>query len=349
MPSPWTGHRVEGWLFEILDASERLVGVLDAEAVGGTLEFSTAATIRGSGNVVVAGADALADWSGRRLRISYTLDGLDPLPLITALTSRPAITYTAAGPSAVIDVFDKLAILADDSFGAAYALPAGTPVMDSVRDTITSTGEPAILVGDSDAVLAAPMTWEAAASKLRTINDRLDAAGMYALWCDGLGRYRATAYVAPSARGIAWTFTEDAAGLYLPDFKVERDPSKVPNRYYVVGRTEGDASPLVGVATDEDPASPYSYPGQRWKTRTDTGVDAASQTVADLLAARRLTEAQQPNETITIKHPPLPIGLNDVVAVESHHFETPRRYVVQKQTYALEVGGLVTTTGRRVL
>ena len=73
-----------------------------------------------------------------------------------------------------------------------------------------------------------------------------------------------------------------------------------------------------------------------------TDVEAASQAVLDLIAERKLYEAQQVTETLTWTHPWLPIGINDVVVFGV-------RAVTWKQSVRLEPGGLITSTARRLV
>ena len=252
-----------------------------------------------------------------------------------------------------VDLYDKLLILSDDSFGASYALAAGVNIIDSVAAVITSTGETSMALTPSTAVLSAAMVWDAAASKLRIANDLLDAAGYFSLFCDGLGRFRALPYTAPAARGVRWALADDANGLYLPEWSRVQDVFSVPNRYVCVGRTDGATAASIQTATDTSSTSPFSYANRgRWITRTDTDVEYADSNVANLLAIaqRRLIEAQQVSETFEIDHPVLPFGLNDLVSFTNARLNgrvVPA--VVQKQTFNLSAGGLVTSTLRTVL
>lgn len=335
-------HRVEDYRVELLDLQDRVLGVLGAvDADAGTLDFSAHTTIRGSGNLTVQ--DPSVDWLAHRVRVSYVLEN-ESVPLITAIPRAPVEAHTAVGASVDVELYDKTLILSEDAYGASYGLPAGTTIVDAVEDVILSTGEPeeALLLTHSDAVLASGMVWEAGTSKLRIVNDLLDAAGFFALYCDGLGRFRADPYTTPSTRPVEWVFEGDR-GLYLPEWTRDRDVFAVPNRFVCVGRSEGETAALVSVAEDVDPESPFSYPSRgRWITRTDVDVEAASQTVLDLIAERRLFEAQRVTETFEFRHPWLPFGLNSVVEFSGG------RAVVQKQSYRLAVGGLVTSTVRRL-
>ena len=336
------GHRIEDYRVELLDLGDRVLSELPKVAANaGTLDFSVYATIRGSGNLAVH--DDGTDWLRHRIRVSYLLDDM-VVPLITAIPRAPVESHTATGVTVDVELYDKTVILSEDAYGTSYGLPAGTNIVDAVSTVITSTGEPgaSLLLAPSPATLAAGMVWEAGTTKLRIVNDLLGAAGYFALYCDGMGRFRAEPYTTPSTRPVGWQF-EGNNGLYLPEWTLDADVFAVPNRYVVVGRTEGDVPALTSTATDVDPSSPFGYPSRgRWITRTNTDVEASSQLVLDLLAARRLFEAQQVTETFEFTHPWLSFGLNDVVEFDGV------RAVVWKQTVKLAVGGLITSTARRL-
>lgn len=346
MTYDWYGHREESWRVELLDLSDNVLSDLDGVAdPAGTLEYSVHAPIRGSGNLSLT-ATGDVDWAAHRVRVSYLFGDL-VVPLITAIPKAPKEDHDGHGVTIELELYDKTLILADDSFGGTLALDVGTPVLDAVRDIIESTGNPRQLVGESAETLRSPMVWDPEDHKLRQVNDLLAASGHFALSCDGMGRFRADPYVGPEYRGVAWTFTHDAQGLYLPEFRRDRDAFSVPNRYRCVSRADEDTPALVSVAEDYDGPFGFNRHG-RWVTRTETDVEATSQAVLDQYTGRRLSEVQQVTEMFEITHPWLPFGLNEVV--ELHHPRLPGlvRAVVQKQTIELATGGLVTSTVRRL-
>ena len=339
-----TSHRAEGFRFGLLDLNDQVVGSLGGvEENSGSLSFSVYADIRGSGNLTVNNADV--DWTRHRVRISYLLgegDDQTVVPLITAVPRAPVEAHKATGVSVDLELYDKTLILSEDTFGVSYAIPAGTNPITAVSSVITSTGQPApaLLTATTD-TLATAMVWEAGTSKLKIINDVLDAAGYFALFTDGYGQYRAEPYTSPQTRPTMWTFEGDHA-VYLPEWTRDADVFAVPNRYVCVGTTDGLLPALSAVATDESDG-PFSYASRgRWITKADVDVEATSQTVLDLLAERRLYEAQQVTETLVWTHPWLPFGLNEVVQFNGV------RAVVWKQSVRLSVGGLITSTARRL-
>lgn len=339
-----TSHRAEGFRFDLLNLNDKVIGSLGGvEQNSGSLSFSVYADIRGSGNLTVNNADI--DWTQHRVRISYLAgEGDDQIevPLITAVPRAPIEAHKATGWSADLELYDKTLILSEDTYGVSYAVPAGTNPITAVTNVITSTGQPApeLLTTTTD-VLATAMVWEAGTSKLKIINDILDAAGYFALYVDGYGRFHADPYTSPQTRPTMWSF-EGSDAVYLPEWTRDRDVFAVPNRYVCVGTTNGETPALSAVATDESDG-PFSFASRgRWITKADLDVEATSQAVLDLLAERRLYEAQQVTETLVWTHPWLPFTLNEVVQFNGV------RAVVWKQAVTLSIGGLITSTARRL-
>lgn len=103
-----------------------------------------------------------------------------------------------------------------------------------------------------------------------------------------------------------------------------------------------DKPGLVGVATNEDPASAYSYPSRgRWIVETQTGVEAANQESIDSQARRRLIDVSTPSASITIQHMPVPIQPNQVVGFSSQGHTA--QGVVREIEYMLDPTALVKT------
>lgn len=345
----WTGHRRESFRFELLDLDDQLTGSLDHVVPGGQLEFSTAANIRGSGNITVRGLPGV-DWARTRVRVFYESGG-EQTPLITAIPRAPIEQHSATGMALSIELYDKTLILSEDSYGISYGLDAGTNIITAVADVITSTGVPArdlLLVASADTTSTA-MVWEAGTTKLAIVNDLLDAAGYFAVYVDGWGRFHADPYTTPDQRGTSWAFADDDQSVYLPEWTLDADVFTVPNRYICVSTSDGETPALSATATDVDPQSPYSFASRgRWITRVDTDVDTASQAVLDLLAERRLAEAQQVGAVVELTHPWLPFGLNHVVSFTNSDLDAAIRAVCWKQVVKLSTGGLITSSLRRL-
>lgn len=349
----------EWFTYDLLDAQDRTLGALDG-VLGGDLTASTSATVKVSGSLDWVKTRDI-DWLTHRVRVFHEMPEPTPWgrrvvrkPLITALVRVPGRDYDDTGETSQLDLYDKLVIPQNDTFGTTYAVPAGVNIIDQVAVVLTSCGIPTLALNltPSDKTTATARVWDANASKLQVINDLLDSAGYFSLYCDPLGFFRADPYVAPENRSIAYQFIDDAHlpddfpeayGAYLPAFSSSFDPFSTPNRYVCVSKTDGTTEALSSIATAAD--DPRDY----WVTRTDTDVDAANQATLDAITAMRLDTVRRPYETLDITTPDLGLQLNDVVQFTSSDHSITRRAVVQKLDYPLQTGGLVRTTIRSLL
>jgi len=333
----------ETFRYELLDTHDRLVSTLNGVQDGGTLDFSVSADIRGSGSIDLSKLSNI-DWLHSRVRVWY-----NDKPLITAIPKVPAEAYDDTETTMQVDLYDKTMILTDDNFGGTYSVAAGTNIINKVIEVIQSTGETKVAIPTSAATLANGMVWEANTPKLRIVNDLLAAANYFGIYCDGMGYYRSTSYVAPAYRAVLYNFVDDANGMYLPAFVRNYDPFSVPNKFICVGKTAGDVEALTKTATDTDPASPYSFPSRPWQTITQTDVDYVDEANLQAIADRKLIDARQVSETFEIRHPDLEFGLNEVVTFTNKKLGKVVKAVCQKQTWTLTVGGLIQSTIRTLV
>lgn len=323
---PLLGARVTSYRFDMLDTEENLIGTLSSAELGGSLSWDAYASIKGGGSIQVTDVGQQIDWLNVRIRPTAILQraggGTDPVntevPLGVFLCTAPVEGWTATGRSWNVELLDKNSILdtdiVTDSNGdpVTYVAPIGANVIDVVKSIIADAGEssPAILTGDK--VLSASMTWPVETTRLRIINDLLDAAGYASLWVDGAGQYQARPWITPALRirvyDLLAPFSKGETSLMDPDWTRDRDFYGIPNRYVVVGVGDDTTEALTAVATNVDPNSPFSYPsrGNRWITSTEVGVEAVDQEALDLIAYRRLLAADSVSTSISVKHAFLP-------------------------------------------
>jgi hypothetical protein len=203
--------------------------------------------------------------------------------------------------------------------------------------------------------------WEAGTSKLRIVNDLLDALNYNALFVDGVGNFQATKYVAPADRSVRYSMLNDDSGarmvrelsdgqesIYLPEWKRDRDTYKVPNRVIAVAAGGGDAEPLSGTVTNEDSTSPFSFPSRgRWVTRVLDGVDvpdlseAATVTFLEDKARQTLIAASAVQAAVTVTCLPIPIELLDALVFASTPAGINARHVVRGVSLGLSFAGVM--------
>src|SRR5690606_10255639 len=164
-------------------------------------------------------------------------------------------------------------------------------------------------------------------------NDLLQSAGYWSLWCDGSGQFRVEPYTNPADRPVSYSFEHGDTSVHFPDWSRNQDNSSVPNRFVAVGQGDEEDPPLVGVATNEDPLSPYSYQSRgRWITATEEGVEGDSQGVFDRYAAKKLRDAMTPVARLKVTHKMLDLAPNALVSFTPEDGLT-RLATIQKMSF----------------
>lgn len=309
------GAREPRWIFTLLDRQDRPLRLLDGVDGGGG-EVVAQARLGGSASLSIDDRGQLIDWQSDRVQVDYDpgIPGEQPWPRGVYLFTSPSERHTEFGVSYDVGLLTKMTVIDEDSAEARFSVSPGVPVTPIVRSLIGSTGETRISMTDSAAVLSSGMTWEASTSKLTIINDLLTAIGYWSLWCDLSGTFRVEPYVAPEKRPIAYTFRHGEQSVHMPTWEREQDQSSVPNRFIAVGEGDEEEEPLVGIALNENPDSPYSFQARgRWITEKEEGVEGDSQETFDQYAARRLRDLMNPVARMSVTHAMLPLEQNDLV------------------------------------
>jgi hypothetical protein len=217
---------------------------------------------------------------------------------------------------------------------------------------IASTGETNIAITPSAAVLANPLAWDPGTTKLKIVNDLLKVIGYFSLFCDRNGQFRGEPYTRPANRPILYEFLDGNTSIYDPNFVKDVDLLGIPNKFVAVGRGDADTAALVGVATNTDPASPYSYPsrGNRWITKSVTGIEAVDQATLDEYAARRLIELTSPTSSVDVSHAFVPgLSFNSAVRLRRVPAGIDARHVITKTLITLDPVALVRSTLQEVV
>ena len=327
------GARKPRWTVWLLDESDNRVRVLRT-VEGGAVSVVAQSRLGGSGDLTLV---EQVDWLSARCQIVYDPGtGDSEWPVATMLFTSPETTYEATRTVYDVQLLSKMSVVDEDTVEATYSLAAGVNIIDTVVSLILSTGETRIAVTPSDATLTNPLVWDAGESKLTIINELLQAAGYWSLWCDGSGMFRVEPWRAPAERVVSWTFTTDQTSIVEAGHKFTQDMSSVPNKFVVVGEGDDETPPLIGVATNTDPGSPYSWQSRgRWITHTETGVEADSQEVIDQIAKRRLLDAMSPVGKISVTHGIVPLEPDQLVVFRDGD---EVRATVQRMKFTLDTG-----------
>lgn len=345
---PLVVDRDEVWEFDILDTTDAVIGQLEGVEPGGlTLDFSVHREIRTTGALHVVG-DEVGDlrWSALRVAPRYSPDnGTSWWSWGVYLTATPEIVKDGDQWSATIDLYDKLAIPARTREAASYAVDAGDNPITEALAVLALSGSHRVAAEPTSETLSAPMVWDPNTTHLRIINDLAAAANYFSLAVDPSGAFRLNPYARPQDRGVAYTLRSGADAIHKSRITSTQDSFDVPNRVTLTGPSDGETPALVSApATDNDPASDYSYTTRGyWVDRTET-VEATSQSVLDALAARRLIELQSPGRQLGVRFamlPPNRVWLNSVLRLVDTPSGTDVYGVLQAFTVSSATGAPV--------
>lgn len=348
-------HRDENYRIEKLSASGNPSGEFSSITVGsGTIDYSIYDTIRSGGKVSAVVNPTDNDWLSARIKVWYDVVGVGSWPLGVFLPGMSDNAYGPVDVSLDVELYDKLLILTQDAYEETFTASKNAVVTDVVRAVIESTGETAVAITESDETLSSPLVFEAGENKLRIVNDLLDAAGYFSLWCDGDGVYRAEPYVKPEYRPLKFTFIDGQNCIYLPNFTKTVNTFDIPNKMICISSTDGEVEALTSVSTNQ---ADYLIRG-RWVTQVVKDVEATSQAVLDAITDRKLADAAQKLTTYEITHAWLPLNLNDIVRLvrteQRDNFgnvtvpAVDARCTITKMEVKMSTGGLVRTTLREV-
>ena len=345
--NPLTGHRSESWRVDLLNQEDVVVANL-LGVTGGAFTFNVNATIRGGGSIDYQGEQV--DWNVHRVQPWYRTEapGSDPVewPLGVFLVATPSSEYSDQGRAVTLELYDKTLILDQDQLPSTYQVEKGTNIITAVRTVLADAGQTRTAIESSDQTLANSMVWPAGTSRLRIINDLLEAANYFSIWTDGKGVFRTGPYLSPSDRGISWAFQDDEESIYDAEFTHDFDTFNVPNRVVVIGQGDGEEEAPVAVVEDTS-GGPFSFQTRgRWITRTEEGQEASDQATLEGIARRFLQEGQQVGSTFQIKHAPIPLELHSAVGFRRDTEAIDIRATVQTMSYSMDIGALCSTTLR---
>lgn len=313
-----------------------------------------------SGNLVdaVYGPDFTYDFAGtvnaspsnrRPLVLNPdTRRGFVEWPLGVFLLATPSRGTDAAGTvSRVVEGYDQLLALRQDTFTDRYSIAAGVAYTTAVATVASGF---AVAITPSTATLPTAMEWEPGTSRLRVINDLLGAINYESATFDEFGTLIARPYQPPSERASEYTYAAGAFAVINPAAMQTLDLFDVPNRFVAI-KSEADQASIRSVYTNVNPASPTSTVSRgRTITQVYTDVDAVDQATLDAWVARRAFEASQVYEVIEFTTPGMPMHSNaDMLTLELPAMAVNGDYVEHSWTLPLVAGGKMSHKVRRVV
>ena len=365
------GPLVTDFRFEVLDDAERRVGTFGMDRVrpGGSLSWSASASVKGGGKLEMADTGTDLDWLNMRVRpvmvrrVGGSNDPAVEHPLGVFLPAAPVERWSSTGRSWSVELADKNAILdrdiITDMYGhpTSFSLPAGSEIVSTVVAIIESAGETAAAINPdvSPRTLARGVAWEPGTTRLRVINDLLNAGNYFSLWVDERGQYRVTPYTPPSERrplfAVRTPFSKGQDSLMAPEWTRDRDIYSVPNRFVAVGQGTDDQEAWVAVAVNTDPTSPFSFLGRRsrWITTTESGIEAADEAALLAYAQRRLAQLTAVTSRIETKHLFMPdVRVNETLRLVNPDAGIDATHTVTRTEVPFDPTGLCSTVLREV-
>jgi hypothetical protein len=372
------GDRVTSYRWEVLthaNGIDTLAGYLDGVVEpSAQLSWSLYEAVKGAGSLKVAdlaepqrGFLRIADVAlpSARLRPVLVIDGLPEIALGVYLFSAAPERWSGPGRVYELALLDRNTVLDQDKVETSYTVTAGTVILAAVATVIVSAGESITVDATETRILSAPMVWKSGTTKLQIVNDLLNALNYNSLWVDGVGNYRATPYVVPASRSIKYEvlnlerqLVDGDTSIYDDEWTRDRDLFAVPNKVITVQSASGDVAPLTGVATNTDPASPFSYVsrGNRWIvgdpiTDVETPSGTTGEVTAFLNAKARasLIASSSVQAAVEVKHLPIPVRVGDVVRFANTTAGIDARHVLTSFSLDAHPLGLMTSTLQEVV
>jgi len=355
-----------------VSTSDRLIGTLDGVSEG-QLGWNLYQQVKGGGSAQVIDLETAAPGMLRigdlpleslRLRPVCKVSGLLDQPLGTYLVTSAKEQWDATGRTWSLELLDRCTVPAQDKVDQTYAVAAGTGILQEVKNLLLSSGETISIDESNTLATSTGMVWEVGTSKLNIINDLLNVADYNALWMDGYGNLRATPRVLPADRsidyellGIPRELRSGEQSIYDPSWTLERDSFNVPNKVIAVQAAGGEDEPaIVGVWTNEDPNSPYSYPRRgRWIPHVLDSVEtpeAEPEEVLAFLQQRARTTLIQMSSTqavVEVTHLPIPVRVGDVLVFANTRAGVEARHVITALKLELNSLGLMSSTLQEVI
>lgn len=303
---------------------------------GGVLDGNVSTPIRWTGSVNLEAPPAWDLWRTRLQPIYHRSDRDDEV--VGTFHARPETWSMDRNRHATsLALYDLTVHPQEDEIANVWTETAGAVVTDRAQAILSGIGLRTSVTPSAE-TLRRDLVFEETVTKLRVINDLLDAAGFFALHTNPLGQFQVRPYVPPQQRPIVYSFAQRLDAEHTAAI-VGEYPQTLPNR--VIGKApgDGDAPDLVSIAED---LADFAETGV-WRSRTYDGLEATSQGTLDLQTARLLATARDTSTVVDRELLPRPLAINDVVADDAGS-----RYVVERVRRVLASGQVMQVGMREV-
>ena len=348
------GSRRFSFRYELLDAGNVYVQDLEDTVLAGRVSMNWLADIKRTAAITVRERGEIDFLSDRikpyvRLRIPpYGTYDYVEWPQGVFLLSTPKRNVDEQNViTREVECYDALKVFLDDKVDARYTVAVGanyTSVITTLLGSIPKS------VAPSSKTLVAAKEWEPGTTKLKIINELLNAINYESLSFDEDGVAIAQPYRDPTGRTEEYTYSANTDSLILPNVDEEIDLFDVPNKWTLVV-SDPDRPALTSSYTNSDPASPTSTI-RRQRTILDfrTEEDAADQATLDAKVQRLAFEASQVYQAIDFSTGMMPIHSgNDVYRLVYPALAVNAKFSEQTWDMELRAGAPMKHRARRVV
>ncbi len=358
----WLGRFRASYRFMRVDrATGRETGILGGFKQGGTIDRDLDTETKESGSVehvgaLDIGADLVRVWLDAYFHATGAIESVALGTFLPSVTSR---SYDGVASTSTVTLTGRLQELKQSDFAQPFHLPVGTNLVAYARQIAEAAGF-AVEADDSDYENTEPLYYAiksgeaelaASGSKLAVVNDLLSRAGFDSARTDPMGTVLMRRSSGIADRSPAWSFVEGKDARFLRSITDERDTTGVANVVVCVfcGSEDegGEQVTRVGVAQDDDPASPWSVQamGREVVARYDYS-EYATQAEANAKAEEMLASTRSVLRKATLSHVYAPISPGDAVSVRYASGGLAGTFGVQSMR--IELGdGCLTETGVR--
>ena len=295
------------YTFRLVDLDGNIVRDRLEGVTGGSLDGNVAAPIRWTGSLTL---EAPPDWNLWRTRIQviYHRTGR-PSEVVGTFHARPETWSIDRNRHATsLALYDLTVHVQEDEIAQTWTEAAGSVVTARVQAILTGIGLRTSVTPSSE-TLRRDLVFEETVTKLRVINDLLDAAGFFSLHTNPLGQFQVRPYAPPQQRPVVYEFAQRLTAEHTATISGQYAQT-IPNRVIAKASGDGDAPDLVAVVQDY---GDFAQTGV-WRAKTYPGLEATSQAALTMQAERLLATARETSTVVERELLPRTLAINDIVA-----------------------------------
>lgn len=239
------------------------------------------------------------NWIRDRIRPVLIVNGQE-YPCGVFIATTPGKNIAGGREIWDIEAYSPLYLANRVQIEGAYTIPAGTNYIAAVQELLQLSGITKYSAEETDLVLASDRAdWPVGTPVLTVINQLLSEINYRSAWVDLTGTVRLTKYTTPTPENIRHTYGQGQYSIISGDITTTTDYFDKANVFRAVCSSPDLEEPLVAVAENSDPESPYSTVTLGVRILREERVDS----VPDLATLQEraeimLTKSLQTTETV---------------------------------------------------